>query len=187
MFGNRTQEAAQKVIDYYLTQGNENPDHKYIQAYTIFETDIHFAMGAVREAKQKAKFGNRVYFYLNDYTVPDYKFASPLVKGNGHCAENPFLYGNSTEMEPSSDTEIYKEYKKVQGDFVDMWISFVKYGVPSHSGKFLPKVTPHRVPYAFIRNTTVMKENLWRESSAFWEIFSREYGFDFITGLPYPY
>ncbi|KAE9547472.1 hypothetical protein FO519_009316 [Halicephalobus sp. NKZ332] len=186
LYGSRSKEAIQKVIDYYLTQGNDNPVHKFFQAYVNFYSDLHFSVGAIREVKQKVKLGNSVYFYLNDYSVPNYPFSNPIVIGNGHCAENPYIYGNWSGLEPPTTYEAYDEYKKVQKEFVDMWVSFIKYGIPVHSGQALPRVTPHRVPYAHIQNITVMEENLWRENSAFWEIMAREYGFDFVTGLPDP-
>ncbi|KAE9547471.1 hypothetical protein FO519_009315, partial [Halicephalobus sp. NKZ332] len=179
-YGNRSQEAVQKVIDYYLTRGDNNPSHKFLQAYTEFFSNLHFNVGAVREVKQKAQLGNRVYFYLNDYNIPDYPLDNPIIVGSSHCGENSFIYGNWSGMEPPSNHEKYNEYKKVQKEFVDMWVSFIKYSIPVHSGQFLPRVTPHQVPYAFIRNATVMKENLWREASAFWETIAKEYGFDFL-------
>ncbi|KAE9554962.1 hypothetical protein FO519_001859 [Halicephalobus sp. NKZ332] len=182
-YGNRSEEAIQKVIDFYLTRGDENPPHKYLQAYTYLYSDLHFNVGSIREAKEKAKSGNTVYFYLNEYSIPNFPFSNPIIVGDGHCEELPFIFGNWSGMEPPTDSEGYEEYKKVQKEFVDMWVSFVKYGIPVHSGQFLPEITPYRVPYAHVRNITVMRENLWREQSVFWENMAREYKFDFVTGF----
>uniref|UniRef100_A0AC34RL56 Carboxylesterase type B domain-containing protein n=2 Tax=Panagrolaimus sp. JU765 TaxID=591449 RepID=A0AC34RL56_9BILA len=170
----------QEIIDFYLQQKPKFPNYPDLNAFVQLFSDVGYNVPVVREAKFKASHGRKIYVYMNDYEIPNNPIKSQYLVGNSHCAENTMIFGNTSGFEPP----IVGKYKQVMENFVQMWISFIKFGIPRFGNMTLEKATPNRVPFAHILNDTRLENDLWADRSSFWDHIARTYGFDWIFGRP---
>uniref|UniRef100_A0A914R0N2 Carboxylesterase type B domain-containing protein n=1 Tax=Panagrolaimus davidi TaxID=227884 RepID=A0A914R0N2_9BILA len=172
-FGSSAQEAAEKIVEFYETQKNLYAKNFYLQLYSQLFSDLTFNIPQMREALQKAKAGSDVYFYVYDY-LPE-MLKNELLEGTAHGYEFINFNGGYPGF-PEVDWK-NSAVAGVQKTFIDMFVNFVKNGVPSGETFSAVKVTS-KLSYVKINTNSEMKDNLWPERLQFWDSMAKTYGFD---------
>uniref|UniRef100_A0AC34F714 Carboxylic ester hydrolase n=1 Tax=Panagrolaimus sp. ES5 TaxID=591445 RepID=A0AC34F714_9BILA len=175
-YGNEANEAVEDIINFYeKTQISFYSRNIYLHLYVQLFSDISFNIPAIREAKLKAKAGQKVYFYLYSF-VPDL-LIHEFLDGAGHSSELSNFFGSSL-LSPAA-LPLKGEVAKVQKITLDLFINFAKTGIPSSKGLKVPSLTSStETPYVEINTDTKIMENLWADRMKFWEKHSKKYGFD---------
>ncbi|KAE9549831.1 hypothetical protein FO519_006965 [Halicephalobus sp. NKZ332] len=170
-YGDRQEEALNKVIDFYLTQKSNYKKNQYLQAFVQMVSDILFNVPSMREAVEKAETGNDVFFYVYDYD----KFSNPFCEGAGHGSDLVPFFGGSRLF---PDIPVEGAFEKVVSTFTELFVSFAKDGTPSFNGKELPKVGKNKIPFLHINENPFIGEDLWPERLEFWNSMAKEYNYD---------
>ena len=172
-YGTKHEEAAEKIVHFY--ENNKNYQRNFfLQTYVQLFSDIHFNVPALREAKMKSESGHEVYFYKYSFVPPGH--SDPLIDGARHGTEMVNLY--SAPKKGATEAEL-----KTQKTFLDLFISFVKYGKPVASGFNVPRVENEKVPFIEVKPNSEIGKDLWPERVKFWDDLKQQYGFDWPSGL----
>ncbi|KAE9553470.1 hypothetical protein FO519_003299, partial [Halicephalobus sp. NKZ332] len=171
-YGEKHELASKKIIDFYGNNKNYRKNF-FLQTYVQIFSDIHFNVPAIREAKQKSEHGHEVYIYKYSF-VPE-EYADPLVEGARHGAELANLY-NMPRKEESEAT------LKTQKTFIDLFVSFAKYGKPVTSDFEVPQVKGGKAPFVDVKPNSEIGNDLWPDRVGFWDR-QQQFGFDWPSGL----
>uniref|UniRef100_A0AC34QQE0 Carboxylic ester hydrolase n=2 Tax=Panagrolaimus sp. JU765 TaxID=591449 RepID=A0AC34QQE0_9BILA len=163
-FGSKKGAATKAILDFYGKNTNYRRNF-FLQTYVqIFPSNL---------PKMKADAGHEMYFYRHSFVAEEYK--DPMIDGARHGSELMHIF----TMPPQNGSESRRIAQKT---FVDLIISFAKYGKPVTSDFAVPAAMADKVPFVDISGNPRLGKDLWPDRVAFWDKLAQDYGFDWPSG-----
>uniref|UniRef100_A0A914PE98 Carboxylesterase type B domain-containing protein n=1 Tax=Panagrolaimus davidi TaxID=227884 RepID=A0A914PE98_9BILA len=174
-YGDRRQEVAEKIIDFYLNQTHYNTSRNfYLQIYAQLITDFSYNIRTMREAKKRAAAGQKVYFSVNNFLPASMN--NVYFEGVGHSRELHYLFNGilGLPMVPLVGDEA-----AAQKTYSDLFVTFAKTGIPSSGALTVPRLTsPSAIPNIQIYPSSYIQQDLWKDRIDFWDSIAATYGYD---------
>jgi len=181
IFGDRVEEARQKLIDFYADRNASlamtNDPFFYLTRYTQLFSDTQFAIPSLMEVRKKSGEGWPVYLYLSNYMSPKIKLP---VLGTYSTYEFPHLFGLSVV----GPFEFDQAERKLQSLIVSSFANFVHTGNPSTVFAIWPAVNDeHPLGFFDMRPDPVLRDNLMLDRLNFWRGMASEFNYDLIRDV----